>query len=212
MDKIEIFRKHLDMIKSNVIKDFTIFAMKQFPDYFWSLPASTSGRRHGGPSETLIDHIQGCLFMAEAVCDQFEEHWNQRQKDQLISAVILHDGWRCHTADGDVKVITAEEAEEREYLRDKVGNFRTSSDHPEAGYRQLLRISAEFNAEAVKNKTEQISAKDLSIILKAVRYHYGPWMEVPHKLFSLDWPYSSVVVQVHCIDYHNAKNACWYSK
>ena len=148
--------------------------------------------------------------MAEAVCEQFDGHWKQRQKDQLISAVIMHDGWRCGEP-GYERRITQEMIDKRGYPQDKLDNLCTAPDHAEAGYRQLLRLSADFNRIAIENKEKQIAAKDLAIILKAVRYHYGPWLDIKNKPFSLDWPYSSVVMQCHNIDFHQAKNAKWWS-
>lgn len=209
-EKLKVFEKHLKMIKSAVIRDFTEYCLVRFPNYFWTLPASTSGRRHGG-EETLIDHIQGCLFLAECVIDQMNDVWTKRQKDQLISALILHDGWRCHgTTDEECRY--TEEMLEKKGIEEKtrlLGKLCTDPEHPEAGYREVLRLALEYNRE---NPQAPINTKDLSIIGKAVRCHYGPWTKTPNIPFSLDWPFSSVVMQVHNIDYQQACNSKYFNR
>ena len=201
-EKLEVFGKHLDMIHSKVIRDFTHFCILRFPEYFWTLLASTSDKHHGS-GETLIDHIQGCLWLAERVIDQFDKAWTQRQKDQLLSAIILHDGWRCEDAQGQETVFTQEYLDRKGLSSELLGKPCTSNEHPEAGFRELLKLSVEFNSFAVTNKTQPINGKDLSVILNAVRMHYGPWLEIGEKPFSLDWPFSNLAVQVHNIDHMN---------
>lgn len=210
-EKLEVFAKHLDMIRAKTIRDFTNFCILRLPEYFWTLAASTSGRRHGA-EESLIDHIQGCLWLAEKVIDQFSKLWNQRQKDQLISAVILHDGWRCEDAQGNQIVFVQEDIDKKGLPPEFLGKPRTSNEHPEACFRELLKLSAEFNSLAVTNKTQPIAGKDLSAILNAVRMYYGPWLEVKDKPFSLDWPFSSLAVQLHNIDYMQAINATYWTR
>ena len=77
-EKLNVFKKHLCMIKNKSIRDFTEFCIVRFPEYFWTIMASTSNMRHGH-NETLIDHIQGCLFIAEYVIEQFAGHWTNNQ-------------------------------------------------------------------------------------------------------------------------------------
>lgn len=212
MKDIEIFRKYLDLIQSDVIKRFTIFSLENAPNYFWTLPASTSGRRHGGKGETLIDHILGCLYLGQCVLEQFEHHWTQRQKDQFISGIILHDLFRCHSANGKVAKFTKEDVEKRGYSEELIDKHRTTRDHAEGGYRKLLGLSIRFNLESRQNKQNEIGARDLNIILKAVRYHYGPFLEIKEKPFCLSWPYDSVVMQVHNVDYMQAINARFFKQ
>jgi len=211
-NKLKIFEKHLKMIKSDVIRNFTEHCILRFPDYFWTLPASTSGKRHGGGDETLIDHIQACLFLAENTLEQFKDHWTQRQKDQLISALILHDGWRCDDADGKTHTYTEEVVIQRGYAMDKIDKHMTTKDHPEAGFKNLLKLQLEYNNIARENKKKELGAKDFAIIAKSVRCHYGPFTNTEGVKFSLSWPFDSVVVQVHNIDFQQAVNSKYFYK
>ena len=212
-EKLAVFVKHLDMMHSKVIREFTRFCLLQMPEYFWTLPASTRGMRHG-VGETLIDHVQGCLWLAEKVIEQFSGVWTQRQNDQLLSAIILHDGWRCEDASGHETVFEEKYLLEKEMSFDLLGEPSTSKEHPEAAFRNLLRLSATFNAKAVAEKTQAISGKDLSAILNAVRMHYGPWTTGSGSdgKFSLDYPFSSLTIQLHEIDYMQAINAMYWTR
>lgn len=212
-EKLKIFEKHLDMIHSKAIKDFTCFCILRFPEYFWTLLASTSGKSHGG-SETLIDHINGCLWLAERVIGQFDKVWTQRQKDQLLSAIILHDGWRCEDAQGQETIFTQEYLDEKSLSPELLGKPRTSKEHPEAGFRELLKLSVEFNTKAATDKSQLITSKDLSAILNAVRMHYGPWTtgNDDHGKFSLDYPFSSLTLQLHEIDFMQTINATYWTR
>jgi hypothetical protein len=208
-EKLKVFEKHIKMISTQAVRDFVEFVLLRVPEYFWTLPISTSGRQHSR-EETLVDHIQGCLFIAECVIDQFDGHWTKKQKDQLFAALILHDCWRCGEV-GNEKRFTQKNIDDKGCSQELLGNLRTSSDHPEVGYQNLLCLSAEFNQQAAANKQDQIGGKNLSPILKGVRYHYGPWTNCK-KPFSLSWPYDSVVMQVHNIDYHQCKNAVLWTR
>lgn len=208
-EKIQIFENYLQRIKTESIRNFTEFAIMRLPEYFWTLPASTTKLNHGA-GESLIDHVMGCLYISRQVCDaQFRDHWTQRQKDQLISALILHDGWRCGV-EGDEYRITQEMIDEKGIDQNLLGGLKTTREHPEIGYRQLLLVVQEFNQNS--EETGGIGSRDVSMILKAVRYHYGPWMEVKHKPFSLSWPYDSVVMQVHNIDFHQCHNMIYITR
>lgn len=205
-----VFRKHLDMIKSVSIRTFTEFIIKRFPDYFWTLMASTSNMGHG-KDETLVDHVQGCLFAAEQVIKQFEGHWTSRQNDQLIAALIMHDGWRCGVPGNERRYIQEDiDKSNGKISQDLLGKLRTARDHPEVGYVQTLILSSEFN-RSVDNEL-RICSKDLQVILKGIRYHYGKWTQSKCKPFSLSWPYDSVVMQVHNIDYHQMVNAQYFTR
>jgi len=210
-EKLKVFEKHLKMMKTKSIRSFTEFAILKFPEYFWTLLASTT-RKHHGKTETLIDHVQGCLQIAERVIEQFDKHWTERQNDQLISAIILHDGWRCGEP-GNERRFVQSDIDEKGYPKELLGELRTDHEHPEAGYKQLLSLSAEFNLQAASKKMEQIGAKNLQPILKGVRYHYGPWCRTKLRTpFSLSWPFDSVVVQVHNIDFQQSVNASIWTR
>jgi hypothetical protein len=210
-EKLGIFREYLELIQNIDIKRFTEFAILKLPEYFWTLPASTTGLFHGS-DEMLIDHVIGCLYLSKQVCEhQFKMHWTQRQKSQLYSAIILHDGWRCGEP-GNEKRITEKTVKKYNLGDNLLGNLKTSKDHAEIGYKQLLCLVLEFNNKSIEDGSNPIDVHDYSMILEAVRYHYGPFLEIPGKSFSLSWSYDSVVVQCHNIDFHQCHNQIYTTK
>lgn len=209
--KISVFRYYLDLIQTKQIRDFTEFVIVRLPEYFWTLPASTTRKNHG-KGETLLDHVLACLYIAKQVNEgQFKDHWTQRQKDQLYSSLILHDGWRCGEPGNECK-ITQEMIDEKGLDQELLGNLKTARDHAEVGFRQLLQLVAEYNRNAVSENKQQIGGNNYAMILKAVRFHYGPFTQGADKPFSLSWPYDSVVMQCHNIDFHQCHNQMFLTR
>lgn len=206
-EKLNVFREYLDRIKSVGIRGFTEFAIVRFPNYFWTLPASTTNENHGN-GETLLDHVMGCLYMAGQVCEeQFEKHWTRREKDQLYSAIMLHDGWKCGEPGNECR-ITMEIIRERDLNIGLFGKLKADRQHAEIGYKQLDKLVDQYNKNVDLDK--KLYPTDGEIILNAVRYHYGPWTQESY--FNLSWPYDSVVVQCHNIDYHQTFNNMYITR
>lgn len=206
-EKLQIVNKYLDLIQSVNIRTFTEYCLLKFPAYFWSMKASTSGNRHG-KDETLLDHIDSCIFLGQAVCEQMDGVWTQRVKDQLISALLLHDGYRCG-AEGEETRWTEED--KRPEL---IGQLKTTREHAEIAFLEILKLSIEFNRKANEEKTYPISGKDLSAILNAVRLHLGPWgceKTRKEKPFCLDFPASNLTIQVHFIDMMSAQSSKYWN-
>ena len=189
-EKIEIFKEYVKAIETPVIKEFVNYVLPRLPEYFWTLPASTTGVHHG-EDETLFDHVVACLFVAKnKVCGaQFKNHWSQVKKDQLLAALMLHDGWRCGHPEKE-SYITQEMIDEKKLDQNLLGNLKSSRDHADVGYQQLNMIAKELHG---------CIPEELLDILQAVRYHYGPFLKLD-KPFSLSWPYDSVIIQCHNID------------
>ena len=53
MEKIEYFKKELDFIKNKKIKNSCKTMINLLPDYFFSIPASSTGKYH--PEFTLVE-------------------------------------------------------------------------------------------------------------------------------------------------------------
>ena len=45
-NKSEVFKKELENIKDNNVKESTIYLLNKLPDYFYEMPASTTGKYH----------------------------------------------------------------------------------------------------------------------------------------------------------------------
>ena len=97
INKVEVFKKELRYIQDNNIREFTERAIELLPDYFFKIPASSTGKYHpdyalgeGG----LIRHTRAAVNIAYSMFnnDTITSNFTMEIKDCIISALILHDG------------------------------------------------------------------------------------------------------------------------
>jgi hypothetical protein len=97
VEKLEALRAELDLIKTPEIKEFAEWAVRILPNYFFTVPASSSGKYHpeyalgeGG----LLRHTKAAVGIAVELLrlEMFSNHYAPGQQDAIIVALILHDG------------------------------------------------------------------------------------------------------------------------
>lgn len=96
MDRLDIFKIELSYILNPKIKEFTEKALNSLPEYFFSIPASSTGKYHspvclgeGG----LVRHTKmNVRFAIELLNLEMMNKYTNDEKDIIISALILHDG------------------------------------------------------------------------------------------------------------------------
>ena len=97
MDRIEIFKKELSLIKDNSIRKFVEDFLNQVPEYFFNVAASSTGKYHpdyalgeGG----LIRHTKAATRIAYEMCrlDMFK--YDDIEKDLILASLILHDTYK----------------------------------------------------------------------------------------------------------------------
>lgn len=175
----EVFSKEIGLIHSSLIVDFTIEILSILPSYFWTIPASTSGKYHpeyalgeGG----LIRHTKAAVHIAKAL---FELHdFDQYTKDLIISAIILHDGCKC----GFPK-----EGEEPQ----------TQFDHPDLIGQLILE-------HAAKNKWNYSRLFAAYEVFNLTASHMGKWNKRDlgnNQIYELDLPFTEAQKFVHECDY-----------
>ena len=97
----EPLAEEINLIGRPDIKAFVKFALESAPDYFWTVPASTSGKYH--PEECrkpggLVYHTRMVVYFVQGLMISMEcEAW----RDELIAAAILHDVYK--NGDGTTK-------------------------------------------------------------------------------------------------------------
>ena len=82
----------LNQIVDSRIREFTEYVLKQAPDYFWSVPSSSSGKYHPEQSNGeggVVRHTRAVVYFAVKLCDVYSVVG--MEKDCIISACILHD-------------------------------------------------------------------------------------------------------------------------
>ena len=97
MDKTNCFKKEINYIKDNNLKDDLKTLIKLLPDYFFEIPASSTGKYHpkfalgeGG----LVRHTKVAVRIAYELLNNntIGCKFTDRDKDLIIMALTLHDG------------------------------------------------------------------------------------------------------------------------
>lgn len=148
MNKIECFNKEYTYIKKEKYRENLKIMVDLLPDYFFSVPASSTGKYHpefslgeGG----LLRHTKFAVRIAyemyndEAITGIF----NQDEKDLMIFALTLHDGLKSGLIKSDY----------------------TKVDHP-------LLIS-----NYIKDNKDKLTLTDneINFICNVIESHMGPW-------------------------------------
>jgi hypothetical protein len=84
----------INLIKNPSIVAFVQFALESAPAYFWTVPASTSGKYHPTKCRApggLVHHTRMVVyFVSHMMLSMHCEAWH----DELIAAAILHDMYK----------------------------------------------------------------------------------------------------------------------
>jgi len=97
MDKADVFLKELVYIENDDIRNEVINLIRQLPDYFFEVAASSTGKYH--PEYTLgegglVKHTQAAAKIANDLLHLEMFRGLAKDKDLIIAALILHDGWK----------------------------------------------------------------------------------------------------------------------
>ena len=150
MDKTIFFQRELSWIKNEDIKELFIACRDNAPDYFYCIPASTSGKYHaeyelglGG----LYRHSLGVArFMHHFLSiEQYTREFTERAQDLLILGCCFHDVLKCGTN----------------------GSSFTVQDHP-------LQGSAYVREQNIKLKCS-LSEEEIEFICDNISSHMGQW-------------------------------------
>ncbi len=92
MDKIKVFAQELNNIKDEKIKSSLETMINYIPDYFFTIPASSTGKYH--PSYALGDgglvrHTKVAVRMALELFNIYK--FSSETKDLIIFSLLLHD-------------------------------------------------------------------------------------------------------------------------
>ena len=98
MEKVNYFDKEYTYIKDDKIRDDLKQLVNGLPDYFFEVPASSTGKYHpkfalgnGG----LLRHTKVAVRIAyELLSNPGLNNFMDREKDLIIVAVLLHDGFK----------------------------------------------------------------------------------------------------------------------
>ena len=97
MELLKVLQNEIDLIQDEEIREFVIKFLNEVPEYFWTIPASASGKYHpqyalgeGG----LVRHVKATIMIANELL-KLDVYKNLiGQKDYIIAALLLHDTYK----------------------------------------------------------------------------------------------------------------------
>lgn len=174
IDKVMIFEKELDFINNPRYKESAKVLVNLLPDYFFEVPASSTGKYH--PSFSLgngglVRHTKAAVRIAYEMFndESITGAYSKNEKDLMIIALMMHDGLKS----GLVK---------SEY---------TKFEHP--------LLVCDYIKEN-KDKTE-FNDKEIEFICHVISSHMGPWTTNNYSNVVLPKPESKFQRFVHMCDY-----------
>lgn len=174
MNKLDFFKKEIEYIKSQKIKNACCKMILLLPDYFFEVPASSTGKYHpeyalgkGG----LLRHTKAAVRIAyELLSDPvIGDKYTLDEKDLMIMGIILHDGLKSGL-------------EKEEYTR---------FDHP------LLMADYIMDNEEVLD----LEVSEIEFLCDVIKTHMGPWTKDYKGIEVLEKPVTKYQNFVHMCDY-----------
>lgn len=110
-EKVLTFENELKWINNKDIRRFAIEMISVLPDYFFEVPASSTGKYHpeyslgkGG----LVRHTKGAVLIAKTLLDleQYQSEYSEEERDIMLTALLLHDGVKHGVEGGKYSVVT----------------------------------------------------------------------------------------------------------
>lgn len=105
-EKIALFEKEIEYLNIEDFKEFIKRAIMLLPNYFFEVPASSSGQFHSALESGfggLVYHTKAVAKMANYLVNlqQYQSKLNEVERDCIICAALLHDcikhGWENKT-------------------------------------------------------------------------------------------------------------------
>ena len=97
MEKYEYFKKEINYIKNDKYRDSLKTMIELLPDYFFEVPASSTGKYH--PKFSLGENglVRHTKVVARIGYELYQDSsitniFNDKEKDLMMLAMILHDG------------------------------------------------------------------------------------------------------------------------
>lgn len=178
MNKEEIFKIELSYIKSDRIRKACLEMIKLLPDYFFEIPASSTGKYH--PSYALGDggllrHSKAAVRIGYELLQDpsIGDKYSDDEKDMMIMALLLHDGLKSGMP------------------KEKYTRF----DHP------LLICDYIMDNEEILG----LEVEEIEFICDAIKTHMGVWTTDYNGVEVLEKPKTKYQNFVHMCDYLASK-------
>jgi len=171
MNKIKYFSTEINYLKSDDNKKDLEYLINLLPDYFFSIPASSTGKYHpkfASTSSGLVKHTKVAVRIAY---DLFEtvNCFTDNDKDLIIMALVMHDGLK------------------KGMVEEKYTRF----DHPLLVSKLIIE-----NANNLK-----MDIDDVRKMCSLIESHMGKWNMNKYSKVTLPLPVTEMQRFVHRCDY-----------
>ena len=176
MNKIKYFNKEINYVKDESKRRDLEYLINLLPDYFFTIPASSTGKYHPKFASTVSGLVKHTKVAVRIAVDLFEtvNYLTDNDKDLIVMALILHDGLK-------------KGIEEEEYVR---------FDHP-------LLVSKMIMENAKKLKMD---IDDVRKMCSLIESHMGKWNTNKYSKVELPVPTTEIQRFVHRCDYLASRN------
>ena len=178
MNKVEVFKQELEYIKNERIRKSAEILIDLVPDYFFTVPASSTGKYHPSFSQGeggLLRHTKVATIIGKEVLslEYTNNLYTEDEKDILLLGIMLHDTQKLGNPEGKY----------------------TRFDHP--------LLAAEF-IEQNKDKTE-LKEEEIKLLKRVISSHMGQWNKSNYSSVELPKPSDKYEFFVHMCDYLSSK-------
>ena len=176
MNKVKYFEKEISYIKDNNNKGDIKYLINLLPDYFFKIPASSTGKYHPKFASTehgLVKHTKAAVRIAYDLF-MINDMFTDSDKDLIIMALIMHDGLK-------------KGMEEEEYTR---------FDHP-------LLVSKLIMEHAKDLKMDIDNVRKVCTMIES---HMGKWNTNKYSKVVLPIPNDKYQRFVHMCDFLASRN------
>lgn len=178
MNREDVFKVELGYINSDKIRNACLEMIKLLPDYFFEIPASSTGKYHpeyalgdGG----LLRHSKAAVRIGYELLQDpsIGDKYTSDEKDMMLMALLLHDGLKSGMP------------------KEKYTRF----DHP------LLICDLIMDSEEVLG----LEVDEIEFICDCIKTHMGNWITDYNGVEVLEKPKTKYQNFVHMCDYLASK-------
>lgn len=152
----------LSLIQDSEILSLTEKLVRNFPEKFWYMPASSTGKYHSETSQVrngLVIHTKSVVWAAKTIMDTNMFDVN---RDVVIAACILHDGWKYgNNSNWTLRNHAAVAVNEITRIAIE-SHFFFDRELP-AWYTSMLECIASHNGKFTKEWTESFSQEQIIV-------------------------------------------------
>ena len=171
----ELISEFIDSLETENMKKLAKFIFDNLPDYWYDVPASSSGKYHNfdcvGNHGLFIHSWRTKEFMKHMLTiEQYKNKFSPEERDGLLIGAFVHDGEKQGNGEGK----------------------HTVFDHPVLMAETIL---------SYKGKIDDIDDSIIELISKAIASHMGEWNTSKKSKTELPKPQSLAEELLHLSDY-----------